>query len=138
MASQNPVFVGGSHLKSDSRLNLEHLRNDLLPAIKEFYPNNSFIFIQDTGTYHRAKIVQNVLREELKSRFVANTKWPPSSPDCNPLDYYFWNEIKEKMYIGHHAKPFESEKGVARQDLLFGTNVLKILNCFVKQLNSFV
>ena len=98
--------------------------------MKEIYPNSNFIFIQDSGPSHRAKIVQNFLREELKSRFVANielppssphchpllliatlfSSLPPSSPHCNPLDYYFWNKVKEKVYSGHHAKPFESEK----------------------------
>ena len=45
----------------------------------------------------------------MKSRF-ANTEWPPSSPDCNLLDYYFWNKVKEKVYSGHDAKHFEGEK----------------------------
>ena len=97
MASQNPLFVGGSYLKSDSRSYLEHLKNDLIPVMKEIYPNNNFIFMQDTAPSHRAKIVRNVLREELKSRFVANTEWSPSSPDCNPLDYYFWNQVKKNV-----------------------------------------
>ena len=77
--------------------------------MKELNPNNNFIFIQDNAPSHRAKVFQNFLQEELKSRFAANTKWPPSSPGCNPLDYYFWNEVKEKVFV-HHAKPFESKK----------------------------
>ena len=67
------------------------------------YPNNNFIFIQDSAPSHRAKIVQNVLREELKSIFFANMEGPPSSPDCNPWDCYFWNKVKEKIYSGHHT-----------------------------------
>ena len=46
----------------------------------------------------------------MKSRFVANTEWPPSSPDGNLLDYYFWIEVKEKLYSGNDAKHFENEK----------------------------
>ena len=91
-----PFFVGESNLKPNSRSHLEHLRNDLIPPIKELYPNNNFIFIQDSAPSHRAKIVQTFLQQELKCRFVANKEWPPSSPDCNPLDYYLWNEVKEK------------------------------------------
>ena len=41
---------------------------------------------------------------------MANTEWPPSSPHGNTLGYYVWKEVKEKVYSGHHAKPFESEK----------------------------
>ena len=71
------------------------------------YPNNNFIFIQDSAPSHRAKIVQNFLPEEMKSRFFANMEWPLSSPDCNTLDYYFGNKVKEQIYSGHHAKHFE-------------------------------
>ena len=47
--------------------------------------------------------VQNFLQEELKSRFFANMEGQPSSPDCNPLDCYFRNKVKEKIYSGHHT-----------------------------------
>ena len=76
--------------------------------MKELYPNNNFSFIQDCAPSHRAIVIENFLREELKSSFVAaNTEQPPSSPDCN-LDCYFCNEVK--VYSGHNAKHFESEK----------------------------
>ena len=35
-------------------------------------------------------------------------EWPPSSPDWNSLDYYFWNKLKEEIDSGHNAKRFES------------------------------
>ena len=74
------------------------------------YPDNNFSIIQHSGPSHRTKIIQNFLREELKSRFVANTEWPPFFPDCNLVGYYFWNKVKEKVYSGRDAKNFESEK----------------------------
>ena len=89
-------------------------------ATKELYPNNNFSFIQAYAPSHRAKIIQNFLREELKSKFVANTEWPPSSPDCNLLDYYFWNEVKKSVYSCHNAKHFESEKNL--KDRIFSVN----------------
>ena len=82
----------------------------LIPAEKELYPNNNFSFIQNSSPSHRVEIIQNFLRGELKSRFVANTEWPPSSPDCNILVYHFWNAEKEKVYSGHDAKYYEGEK----------------------------
>ena len=72
------------------------------------YLNNNFISIQDSAPIYRPKIFKNFLREELKSRFFANMEWPPSSLHCNPLDYYFWNKVKGKIYSVHHAKRFES------------------------------
>ena len=46
-----------------------------------------------------------------KNSFVAeatfkNTAWPPKSPHCNPLDYYFWDYVQEKVYDGHYCYPF--------------------------------
>ena len=61
--------------------------------MKKLYPNNDFIFIQDARS-HRANIIKNYLRNELISRFGANTERPATtSPNCNPLYYLFWNEI---------------------------------------------
>ena len=80
------------------------------PLWRNFNPNNNFSFIQDSAPSHRTKIIQNFLLEELKSRFVANTEWPPSSPDFGLLDYYFRNEVKEKVYSCHDAKHLDDEK----------------------------
>ena len=103
------------------------------------YPNNNFIFTQDSAPSHSAKFVQNFLREESKSRFFANMEGPPSSPDCNPLDCYFRNRVKEKIYSGHHTMLNVSrlKKCWNTGFSLIGTSVLTILNRFVKQLNSF-
>ena len=69
-----------------------------------------WIFAQDGASSHTSHMVQNFLKDELKSRFIKATEWPPSSPDTNPLDYYFWNKVKEKVYEGRHNKPFRDEK----------------------------
>ena len=113
----------------------------VIPAIKELYPNNNFSFIQDSAPFHRAKITQNFLRKELKSRFVANRELPLSSTDCNLLNYYFRNEVKEKGYIGHNAKHFESEKKYRAGFSLCTTNfepLRKARNQFLSPLKDIV
>ena len=40
-------------------------------------------------------LVQSFLQKTLNSPFIQTNEWPPLSPDCNPLDY-FWNKVKEK------------------------------------------
>ena len=87
-ASQ-PFFIGGNGIKVNGASYLKHLRDDLIPAVEAMYPNKDFTFVQDSAPSHRANQVQNFLKQKLKSRFVKNTDWPPKSPDCNPLDYYF-------------------------------------------------
>ena len=38
------------------------------------------------------------LKKNLKRRFVQCVERPPSSPDVNPLDYFFWDLIKTMVY----------------------------------------
>ena len=48
-------------------------------------------------------MVQGFLQKTLKRRFFKSVEWPPSSPDVNPLDYFFWEpfsseeELKAKI-----------------------------------------
>ena len=37
-------------------------------------------------------------------------EWPSSSPDVNPLDYFFWNLVKTKVYQGRAGELFISEE----------------------------
>ena len=36
-------------------------------------------------------------RQKLNKRIVCS-EWPPTSPDCNPLDYYFCEKVEIKAY----------------------------------------
>ena len=86
-----------------------HLKRELFPAIKKVYPRDDWILIQDGATSHTSNRVQRFLNETIPRRFIAKDQWPPRSPDSNPLDYYFWNEVKRKVYEGRLKRPFESE-----------------------------
>ena len=101
-----PFFIGSNGIKLNGASSLKHLRYDLIPAVEAMYPNKDFTFMQDSAPQHRANQVQNFLKQKLKSRFVKNTDWPPKSPDCNLLDYYFWDHIQEKVYDGRYCYPF--------------------------------
>ena len=56
-------------------------------------------------THHTSDVAQAHLKEELGRRFVDKESCPPSSPDCLPPDYYFWNKVKQKLYRGRRL-PF--------------------------------
>ena len=58
--------------------------------------NSTWIFIQDSTQLDRGNIVQGLLKGKLGKRFIKHPEWPPSSPDCNPLDYPFWNKTKKE------------------------------------------
>ena len=46
----------------------------------------------------------------MKRRFFKCVKWPPSLPDVNPLDYFFWDLVKTKLYQGGAGELFSSEE----------------------------
>ena len=115
----------GKSLSLNNRLKKDAIALwSLIIAMKELYPYNNFIFIQDSAPFHRAKIVKSFSRKELKSRFAANTQWPPSSPGCNPLDYYFWNEVKEKFIVATMLNLSRVKKSLKTRFSLRGTNIL--------------
>ena len=95
-----PFFIGGNGIKVNGASCLKHLSDDLIPAAQAMHMNKDFTFVQDSAPLHRANQVQNFLKQKLKSRFIKNTDWPPKSPDCNPLDYYFWDHVPEKVCDG--------------------------------------
>lgn len=50
---------------------------------------------------HYARDVRNYLDETYHRRWIGRLGpilWPPRSPDLNPLDFYYWGCIKEKVY----------------------------------------
>ena len=57
-------------------------------------------------------------REELLEEELEVT-----SPDCNPLEYYFWNKVSKKVYEGKHCNPFKSEKRYEKELFRYGTVV---------------
>ena len=51
--------------------------------------------------------LQDYLAKTLKRHFVKCVEWAPSSPDVNPLDYFFWDLVKTKVFQGRVS--FSSE-----------------------------
>ena len=78
----------------------------MFPAIKKLVKCDDWIFLQDS----RSNLVQDFLAKTLKRRFAKCVDWPPSSPDMNPLDYFFWDLAKKKVYQGRAGEPFSSEE----------------------------
>ena len=58
---------------------------------------------------------EDFLQETINLRFIKTHEWPPSSPNCNSLDYYFWNKVKEKVYKNRLNKPFENSRELKKR-----------------------
>lgn len=105
-----PFFVNNKGLKVNARSYHKHLKTQLFPAIEKLIKREDWIFLQDGATSHTSNLVQDYLSNTLKKRFVNKCEWPPSSPDVNPLDYFFWDLVKTKVYAGRKGQPFQNEK----------------------------
>ena len=101
--------------------------------------------LKETGTVkndgapsHRAKSVQEFLEKKLKRRFIRAEEWPPSSPDINPLDYFYWDFVKTKVYEGRFGNAFESEKALKKRIKQVWKECAKDLVTIRKSIKQFV
>ncbi|XP_053947683.1 uncharacterized protein LOC128856410 [Anastrepha ludens] len=63
-----------------------------------------YVFQQEAASTHKAKKTQAWLQNNLPYHWSPDF-WPPSSPDCNPLDYYVWGTVEAKV----NAKPHNTK-----------------------------
>ena len=56
----------------------------------------------------RPVTLSNDCQEYLRTtaRFVNKFQWTPKSPDCNPLEYYFWSKLSAMVY--EEKTPFQN------------------------------
>ena len=128
------VFRKGLKVNAN-RYNLE---KELLPNIESTMKRKDWIFIQDSAPSHWAKLVQDFLSEKLNKRFVKYSKWPPTSPDCSPLDYYFWEKVQRKVYQNRFNRTFENENALKRRIRRVWPEVSRDIEEIRKALKEFV
>ena len=61
-----------------------------------------------------SNLVQDFLTEKIDKGFIKHNEWPPASPDCNPLDYYFWDKIKIEVYGDRFDQACENEEALKK------------------------
>ena len=44
-----------------------------------------------------------------------HTEWLSASPDCNPLDYYFWDKMQIKVYEERFNQVSETKKNLRKK-----------------------
>ena len=97
---------------------------------------DDWIFVQDSAPSHRSNLVQVFLEKTVKRRFIKCVEWPPSSPNVNPLDCFFWDLVKTKGYQGKAGEPFTSEEELKTKTKAvwkYCTIDLKLLRKAIKQ-----
>jgi len=89
----------------DGMIYLHMLENWLMPQLNE--DSNDYIFQQDSSPAHYHKDVRGYLNRNLPQRWIGHTgkeddalmRWPPRSPDVTPCDFFFWEFVKDTVFV---------------------------------------
>lgn len=101
----NGEIIGPFELPS--RLNgdtyKEFLENHLPSLLEDvnLQLRRTMIFQNDGAPCHYATQVRNYLNERFPNRWIGRNgpiRWPPRSPDLNPIDFFVWGYFKEVTY----------------------------------------
>lgn len=77
------------------------LENMVFPIVNNIDPAGSLYFQQDGAPPHFTLAVRECLNENFPERWIGRggpILWSPRSPDLNPLDYFVWGFLKDKVY----------------------------------------
>ena len=85
----NLVFITGNMTGEMYR---DILQKNLFESVKKLKLGKDWVMQHDNDPKHRAHIVTNWLNRENVERL----KWPPFSPDLNPIEH-IWDEVERRM-----------------------------------------
>ena len=93
--SWNGKTIFSSTLKRlvNQKIYVDFLKTSLMPECRRLYPDNDYVFLQDSAPPHRAKATQNFLRDNTPD-FINSQEWTPHLSDLNPLDYSVWDILQ--------------------------------------------
>jgi hypothetical protein len=81
------IFEAG--LRVNTEVYIDMLTNVVKPWMDGVAAGRPYIWQKDRAPTHTSKKTQDWCREKLLF-FWEKEIWPPSSPDCNPMDYFVW------------------------------------------------
>ena len=73
------------------------LEKVVVPWCKSVAGDRPWVWQQDSAPAHMSKKTQAWLQDREVSGVYSHvpfSHWPPSSPDCNPLDYFVWSYVE--------------------------------------------
>lgn len=109
-------FIYDGTLTSERYLNL--IRNDVLDALdnQPLAVLQEIWWQQDGAPAHNGREVTQFLNHVFPNKWIGNNgfvRWPARSPDLNPLDYFLWGYLQNRLY-----KNTPHDLQVLRQNLI--------------------
>ena len=100
-------------LPRGGRFNSDFYCQKVIPIIQRYGTEligDDFVLQQDGASCHRSAESLEAFAEHDISIIPPN-RWPPNSPDLNPLDYFFWSEVKRELV----KKKYKNRAQLVRQ-----------------------
>lgn len=88
-------------VKPGAKISADYYVNKVLKPFfrdvrKNLYPDEDFIFHQDSAPSHTAKMTLEFLTSQ-NITFIHPDEWLPNSPDAAPCDFFLWGYLKTKI-----------------------------------------
>lgn len=80
----------------------EMLMNMVIPQLQQRGVIDTIIYLQDGAPPHIQNGVRQLLQQHFGNRIISRhfpVVWPARSPDLNPLDFWLWGYLKEKVFL---------------------------------------
>ena len=91
---RSPLIFVEEKAKINARVYIEKILTPMLESVNDHFGDDTlWTFQQDGATAHTANITQNWCSNNLP-RFWSKEKWPPCSPDLNPMDFSIWSVLE--------------------------------------------
>lgn len=97
-----PPHIFETGLRVNTDIYLDVLSTVVFPWIKEIAGDRPWVWQQDSAPCHVSGKALGWLKENCFD-FVHKDTWPPSSPDLNPMDYFFWGVLEARTNRRPHT-----------------------------------
>ena len=100
----------------------EILENNLIQSAKKLAICGKIVFQHDNDPKHTSAVVKTWL----KKKQIEVLKWPPSSPDLNPIEH-MWDELERRMKKHQPKNKDELKQCLLQEWLAIGPDVIEKL-----------
>lgn len=134
MSSQGiigPYFyeVGGETATVTTDRYLTILKKNFIPELqKRGHTLHNVWFQQDGAAPHTANAALDWLSDTFAPNLISlktAIEWPPHSPDLNPLDFFMWGYLKERVYTPPPTSISQLKTAIRREMRMINTETCK-------------